>query len=123
MSSEAVSRAVVADGVEWHEVCAVDDILAGTGVAALLGETQVALFRLRDDRVYAIGNHDPFSHAPVLSRGIVGDLGGRVVVASPLFKQHFRLEDGGCVEDEAVNVGSFPVDVVDGRVRVGVAAG
>jgi len=54
-------------------VCALDDIVPGTGVCALVGGEQIAVFRI-DQETYAIGNRDPFSGANVLSRGIVGDL-------------------------------------------------
>ena len=64
-----------------HKICRLDDIVPNTGVCALVGGEQVALFRLDDDSVYAVGNHDPFSGANVLSRGIVGDIRGELVVA------------------------------------------
>ena len=35
----------------------------------------------------------------MIGRGIVGDLKGELVVASPIYKQHFRLTDGQCLED------------------------
>ncbi|WP_422720130.1 nitrite reductase (NAD(P)H) small subunit [Franzmannia qiaohouensis] len=31
------------------------------------------------------------------------------VVASPIYKQHFRLEDGSCVEDDSVSLRTWPV--------------
>ena len=40
----------------------------------------------------------------MLSRGIVGDLNGELVVASPVYKQHFSLLDGRCIEDASVSV-------------------
>jgi len=80
-----------------------------TGVCALVGGRQVAVFRLDDDSLYAIDNHDPFSRANVLSRGIVGDLNGELVVASPVYKQHFSLASGQCLEDPGVRVAVFPV--------------
>ena len=52
----------------WIEVCALEDIVPDTGVCALVNGAQVAVFRVDGDRVYAIGNHDPFSRANVLSR-------------------------------------------------------
>lgn len=103
----------------WTPVCALADLTPARGVAALLpsGE-QVALFRLADN-VSALSNVDPFSGAAVLSRGIVGDLGGVAVVASPMHKQHFELRTGRCVEDPSVSVPVYPVRVVDGVLRVG----
>jgi nitrite reductase (NADH) small subunit len=54
----------------------------------------------------------------VLSRGIVGDLKGELVVASPVYKQHFALATGICVEDPAVTVAVFPARVANGIVQV-----
>ena len=93
----------------WAAVCRLEDIVPNTGVCALVRGRQIAVFRLDDDSVYAIDNHDPFSRANVLSRGIVGDLRGELVVASPVYKQHFNLVSGRCLEDPAVRVAVFPV--------------
>ena len=96
---------------QWIAVCRVDDIVPNSGVCALAGGRQIAVFRLDDERIYAVDNHDPFSKANVLSRGIVGDLQGEVVVASPVYKQHFSLASGLCIEDPAVRLPVFPVRV------------
>lgn len=96
------------DMSEWVAVCRLHDIVPNTGVCALVGGRQVAVFRLDDDSVYAIDNHDPFSRANVLSRGIVGDLKGELVVASPVYKHHFSLASGQCLEDPGVRVPVFP---------------
>src|SRR5438552_9045762 len=93
-------------------VCGLDDIVPGAGVCALVGAEQVAVFRVGDD-VYAVGNRDPFSGANVLSRGIVGDLKGELVVASPVYKQHFSLLSGRCIEDASVSVPVYRA-LVDG---------
>lgn len=102
----------------WTAVCSLDDIVPNSGVCALIGGRQVAVFRVADDRVYALSNYDPFSNANVLSRGIVGDLKGELVVASPVYKQHFSLASGQCIEDEAVKVTSFAARVSKGIVEV-----
>ena len=103
---------------EWVAVCKLNDIVPNTGVCALVGGRQVAVFRLDDDSVYAIDNHDPFSRANVLSRGIVGDLKGEMVVASPVYKQHFSLATGQCLEDPGVRLVVFPVRIEGGTVLV-----
>ncbi len=99
-------------------VCALDDIVPGAGVAALVDGEQVAIFRLEDDSVHAIGNLDPFSRANVLSRGIVGDLKGELVVASPVYKQHFRLLTGHCIEDASARVPVYDARLEEGWVVV-----
>lgn len=103
---------------EWIKVCRLDDIVPNTGVCALVGGEQVAVFRVDDGSLYAIGNHDPFSHANVLSRGIVGDLKGELVVASPVYKQHFSLVTGRCLEDDTVGVRTFAVRIEDGAIYI-----
>ena len=103
---------------DWVEVCALDDLPHNAGIAARVAGRQVALFHLPAETpaVYALDNWDPMGEAAVLARGIVGDLGGALVVASPLYKQHFRLVDGQCLEDAAVRVTAYPVRVEQGRV-------
>ena len=96
-------------------VCRLDDIVPYTGVCALVDGRQIAVFRLGDDTLYAIDNYDPFSRANVLSRGIVGDQKGEVVVASPVYKQHFSLTSGQCLEDPTVSISVFRVRL-DGDV-------
>jgi nitrite reductase (NADH) small subunit len=83
----------------WHTVCRLSELLPGRGAAALIDGHQIALFRLADDSVYAVGNHDPYSGAHVISRGIVGSRGAAPTVASPLYKQVFDLRDGACLDD------------------------
>jgi nitrite reductase (NADH) small subunit len=104
---------------QWVTVCSLNRITPNTGVCALVGEQQVAIFRV-GETVYAIDNYDPFSQAFVLSRGIVGDRQGIPKVASPIYKQNFNLLTGECLDDETVRVAIFPVRVVKGQVEVGV---
>ena len=99
-------------------VCRIGDIVPNTGVCALVNGRQVAVFRLDDDSVYAIDNYDPFSRANVLSRGIVGDLKGDVVVASPVYKQHFSLKSGQCLEDPGVRVPVYTVRLEEETIWV-----
>jgi len=100
-------------------VCQYDVLLPERGVAALIGDVQIALFRTHDGSVFAIGNQDPFSGANVMSRGIVGSRGDVHTVASPMFKQVFDLRTGVCLDDPSVSLPVYPVEIVDGQVLVG----
>ncbi|MDA7419136.1 nitrite reductase small subunit NirD [Xenophilus arseniciresistens] len=104
--------------LSWTAVCAAEDVVPHTGVCALVEGRHVAVFRLADDRFAAIDNIDPKSGASVLSRGLVGSLGERVVVASPLYKNHFDLATGECLEAPEHSVRVHAVRVEDGRVLV-----
>lgn len=98
-------------------VCRFDDILPFSGVAALIEGEQIAIFRAGES-VFAISNYDPFSRAYVLARGIVGDRKGILKVASPVYKHSFNLATGECLDDATVKLPAYPVEVVDGMVRV-----
>jgi len=108
------------DAQAWTTVCRFDVLTAERGVAALLGDRQVAVFRTFDGALYAVDNTDPFSGAAVLSRGIVGDRAGEPTVASPLHKQVFFLSTGRCLDDEAVALSTYPIRLRDGLVEVTV---
>jgi nitrite reductase (NADH) small subunit len=112
---------IVNDIQAWTTACRYEQLIPGRGAGVLLDDgSQAALFRLDDGAVYAIGNVDPFSGAAVLSRGIVGDRAGRVMVQSPILKQAFALDDGSCLDDARVSVPVYPVRVTaDGRIEVG----
>ena len=104
--------------LQWNTVCTVDDILPNTGVCALVEDRHVAVFRVGEADFYAIDNVDPKSGASVLSRGLVGNLGEHVVVASPLYKNHFDLATGACLEAPEYSVRAHSVSIEEGRVRV-----
>lgn len=101
----------------WHPVCAFDDITPNTGVCALVDGKQIAIFRF-DDMVFAVDNYDPASEANVISRGLVGDLNGELVVASPIYKHHYNLLTGRCQEDPDNSIATYPVRVQNGAVWV-----
>ena len=112
----------IAGSPAWQRVCAVGDILPNTGICALVGGRHVAVFHVEGggESLYAIDNVDPKAGASVLARGLVGNLGDRVVVASPLYKHHFDLRSGECLELPEHSVASYPVRVEDDHVLVAV---
>lgn len=101
-------------------ICNKSDLVENSGVCALINNEQVALFYLPDSekKLYAISNWDPIGKANVLSRGILGDVKGSIVVASPLYKQHFDLETGICLEDESVKVKIYPAVLEGDLVKI-----
>lgn len=112
---------------KWLDVCQLEDVLPNMGRCVLFAQgaknikgdkkagnsKQVAIFKIitlnGEQHLYAIDNYCPFSHTNTLSRGITGNIGEQIVVASPLYKQHFDLETGQCIEDENVRLTTYPV--------------
>lgn len=111
--------------MSFQEICSLDDLVENSGVCVLVGEQQVALFWLKPaatsgtGEVFAIGNYDPVGEANVLSRGILGSVGDKLVVASPLYKQHFCLRTGQCLQDAACSVPVYPVMLSQHKVWIG----
>ena len=105
----------------WTAACRLDYLIPNRGVGVLLpGGVQAALYRLDDGSLHAVGNIDPFSGAAVMSRGIVGDRGGRPTVQSPIKKQAFALDDGRCLDDPEVTLPVYATRVTaDGHVEIG----
>ncbi|PLA74965.1 nitrite reductase (NAD(P)H) small subunit [Hydrogenovibrio sp. SC-1] len=102
---------------EFRKVCQVSDLVSNSGVAALIESQQVALFYVEDE-VFALSNYDPVGQANVLSRGMVGDLKGELMVASPLQKQHYSLKTGICLDDETVSISKFETKIENQSVWV-----
>lgn len=103
--------------MSWEPVCNADELLPNIGVRALVAGEQVAVFRVQD-KLYGISAIDPFCKAAVLSRGLVGDVKGRIVVASPIYKQHFDLQTGQCLEEQGAMLKTYAVRESSGRIEV-----
>lgn len=115
-STSAVAQKIE---TEWVSVCGEKDLAPNSGLCALVKGQQVAIFYSKIlDEVFAIGNYDPIGKANVLSRGIIGSIGDDVVVASPLYKQHFNLRTGECIDSPNHSVPVYPVQIVDGRIQI-----
>ena len=106
----------------WITVCRQEDLSPSTGLCALHQGEQVAIFFCgQTSDLYAVSNYDPIGEANVLSRGLMGSLGDAVVVASPLYKQHFNLRTGECLEDPEHKLKTYPIRLESGEVQLQAA--
>jgi len=99
----------------WSAVCTLEAIPQQAGIGARLGSERVALFRF-GDALFALEDREPGSDASVLSRGILGDVGGEPVVISPLYKQRIRLRDGQSLDDPQHQLRCWPVKLEAGQI-------
>jgi nitrite reductase (NADH) small subunit len=108
---------------DWLTVCHTSDLVKDSGICALieqdLKEKQIAIFHLpnTDKQVYAVDNYDPIGGANVLYRGIVGSVGDDIVVSSPLYKQHYCLNSGKCLQED-ISIDVFPVRIIEDQVQL-----
>jgi nitrite reductase (NADH) small subunit len=91
----------------------VDEIPVGEGRTFAVGGEQIAVFRLRDGSVRAVDVVCPHKGGP-LADGLSDD---RVVVC-PLHGHTFDICTGTEVSDSGMSVRSYPVEVVDGTIRI-----
>ncbi|KNX79890.1 nitrite reductase [Pseudomonas sp. 250J] len=115
------SNTAVASETRWQAVCQASDLVADSGVVVWHEGEQVALFYLpgQGQELYAVGNRDPRSGANIIGRGLVASLGATVVVAAPLYKQHFCLQNGNCLEDPTQRLPVWPVRIHGVTVELG----
>ena len=114
----AAAQVEIHDGRGWVHACALADLVPGRGTTLLVGGQQVAAFRDRAGRLYALDNRDPFSGAYVLARGLLGSRGPVPVLISPMYKQAFDLRNGTCLdEDTAPDGGSSALRTWPIRLR------
>jgi nitrite reductase (NADH) small subunit len=98
----------------WLQVCALTD-LRSAGVSTLvLPELQVAVFRLADERMFAVEDRCPHRGAR-LSAGVIYD-GDKIACLDHGWGIH--LTDGRVAAPEQGCVRTFPVKVEDGLVFV-----
>ena len=114
---------------EWVGVCTKGQLIPERGVAVLVRDQQVALFRVTGadgtEFVYAVGHKDPFSRANVIARGIIGSVGTggeqRDTVASPMYKHVFDLRTGECLTDPSERLPVYRTWIAGGVVYVNPA--
>lgn len=106
----------------WINVGSETKLPLNAGIAAWVNGTALAIFDLGEQGLYGIEHRDPASGVGVLARGLICDMQGSLCVASPLYKQHYRLSDGVCLEDAAFNTQVFEVKKQNGQVFVRIKA-
>ncbi|PTU75239.1 nitrite reductase small subunit NirD [Pseudomonas mangrovi] len=124
LQADFARASILREPATWLPLCRRGDLVANSGVVAWHEGVQVALFHLDQgaagERLFAIENRDPKSGANVIGRGILGQLKGELVVASPLYKQHFRLEDGSCLEYPEQSLRVWPARLNGDAVEIGL---
>lgn len=99
-------------------VCHVDEVPLDTGVAVLIGEEQLALFRIGpSERWFALENSCPHLGQMVLARGLIAEKEGRFYVCCPLHKNAFDLESGAHADGRWC-LRTYPVTIIRGEVYV-----
>ena len=109
--SETVQIDLEPDGDRrWHEVCNVDQLEHGRGIAVLVEGRPVALFRFSvgdTESLHAVGHIDPRTGTPTIARGLIGSTADEPIVISPLLKDRFSLITGRCLTNDDLSLEIF----------------
>ncbi|WP_193161554.1 nitrite reductase small subunit NirD [Microbulbifer hainanensis] len=120
---------------QWQPICQRSDLVADSGVCVLTGDRtlrtvsaapkSIALFFIphAEPQLYAIDNWDPLAGAGVIARGLLAEIDGELTVASPLYKHHYRLRDGICLEDNSVRLGTYAAAFDGDKVLIATEPG
>lgn len=141
MTTTNLDSAIVPNNM-WVHVCKAEDLVYNSGVCALVTNKQIAIFTVfngailqnvsldsssfRNEKyaenisLYACDNYDPIGHANVLSRGLICSIKGEVCISSPLYKQHFSLITGECLEQAEYRIGIYSVKQEEGQIYIGL---
>ena len=104
--------------MSWVNVCDETSLPLGSGVAAWVAGKAVAIFNLGKDGLFALDNVDPATGVSLLARGLICEMEGELCVASPLYKQHYSLKTGVCLEDALLLASPFDIKTEQGKVFI-----
>jgi nitrite reductase (NADH) small subunit len=96
-------------------LCVLDDVAVGLGRAFDVGGRSVAVFRSRDDKVFAVEGKCPHKGGPLADGMLIGEQ-----VVCPLHAFRFGGTTGECDQANVCAIEAFPADVQNGTVYVTV---
>ncbi len=99
---------------EWIKACDADDLPRGEGRTVNVNGEPVAVFRLDNGEVHAIGDECPHAYGS-LGEGMLLD---EVIVVCPLHGWSFDVRTGICEGDSKIRVRSFDVRQNGGQIQV-----
>lgn len=104
----------------WFKVGMVEDFPKNSGACVKYKSKQIAVFNFsRIGKWYAAQNLCPHKMEMVLSLGMIGDKGGEPIVACPMHKKNFSLEDGRNLAGDDLKIATYPVKIKQGIVYIG----
>ena len=99
---------------EFTKLCKVDDLTDRQGKRFTVNDIEVAIFNV-DGKIYALQNHCPHQHAPIIYDSFVEDC----KVVCPAHGWEFNLDDGKLAGGRK-GLDSYEVIVKDNQVFVKV---
>jgi len=107
----------------WRKVATATDLRissqGATSVAVNYSDTQLAVFKLANGKIYATQQLCPHRRAFVLSDGLLGEtVEGNPYISCPLHKRNFTLIEGNCLTDDNYKIITFEAKEENGGIFV-----
>lgn len=95
------------------QLCVLDDLPEGLGRGFVVGGTQLAVFRTRTGKVFAVDGVCPHRGAPLADGMLAGDQ-----VVCPFHAFRYDAHTGDCDQSGQCSIRTYPVEVRGGAVMV-----
>jgi len=110
-----MSQATV-QAINWYDLGSIEDIPLRGSRRVVIDEIRIGIFRTTSGDVFALEDRCPHLGGP-LSEGIVHD----DCVTCPLHNWVISLSSGEAQGADSGQVRRYPVNTVDGRIKLGIA--
>ncbi len=108
------------DVKSWFKAAPISAFPKDGGACVKYKDLQIAVFNFeRLGTWYACQNLSPEKQEMVLSRGMIGDHKGTPMVACPLHKKIFSLENGENLNGDLDAIATYPVKIDGENVYIG----
>lgn len=97
------------------KLCVLDELPLGMARPFVVGGTKIAVYRTRDEQVFAVADRCPHKGGPLSDGMLAGDQ-----IVCPLHAFRFDPGSGSCDQPNVCAVATFPVTVENGVVSVKV---
>jgi nitrite reductase (NADH) small subunit len=104
--------------IRYYSVGRMEDFPKRIGRRFIIEETDIAVFRAADDKLFAVENRNPHPRGGTLIEGIVSGYD----VYDPLYDVRVSLETGSAYAPDEGTIKTFPVRIVNMEVQIGLQA-
>ncbi|MCZ2343004.1 MAG: nitrite reductase small subunit NirD [Bacteroidales bacterium] len=94
-------------------LCVLDEIPLGMARPFVVGGTKIAIYRTREEQVFAVADRCPHKGGPLSDGMLAGDQ-----IVCPLHAFRFDRNSGSCDQPHVCPVTAYPVSVQNGIVSV-----
>lgn len=93
-----------------------DDFMERLGRVVRLGKEEIAVFKTTDGQIYALENKSPGPRGGTIAEGMISG----ETLFDPICDWRISLTDGQVLDPDTGQVQTYPVQVLENEVRIGL---